>query len=90
MTKVQIRNFDGVIKEFTAKEVDHIEVVKHFDVDVSVERHKNDKDFKVVKMYNYDVKSHRLLEVYHYNPNLDIKQGTMYYFDAEKVWISFE
>lgn len=85
MSTVQIRNFDGVIKEFRADEVDYIKVHKYFDVDSSVKRYENDDNFKVVKMFNSIPKSHRILAVYHCTKS----KGTMYYFDADAVLIAF-
>lgn len=82
MKKVQIRNFDGVILELPINEVDHIKVYKYFEV----EEYDTD-DIKVVKFFDKIPKSHRLLDVYHYSSEL--RKGTTYFFDADRVTVTF-
>lgn len=82
MTNVQIRNFDGVIVRFPINEVDHIQVRKPFDVELS--RKLASPHTEVVEFFKDLPKSHRILEVF--VPT----KATLYYFDADRVWVSFE
>lgn len=84
MNKVYVRNFDGVLNEFETVEIDHIKVVRYFDVDNFTEYSKPHIVCK--KCFDSVPKSGRILEVYRYTKDI----AEMYFYNADNVWVTFD
>ena len=85
MQKVRIEYRGTVVNEFNLAEVDHIKVVKMFDVEAFAKREA--PELKVCYDYALNTpKSGRLIEVVHFDSG---KNCTLHLYNADTVTIQF-